>query len=480
MMTLVIRSVLVSGVVLALCSGCGRSLPQGSIIFTQVPAEELAPADDDPIARLFPARSRIVALKPGSEVKILTEDFFAARAPEVSYDGRRLLFSGKRRQGDAWQIWEMKIGGGPARRITTGIENCTDPAYLAGDQIIFSAKAAPYPGYGGGDHNFSLYTCNHDGSNLQPITFHPAAELSPTLLRDGRVLFTRLSPGEAPPRIMSGRSDGTDVELFHSGRRGSSWIGRGHEIPLGELVFAEGIPGEGGRGRLVTVSTAQPLHSRVEITNHLEGSFHSAYPAEDHSLLVAYRPTTSAPYALYEFDTEGKAIGRQVWGAPEYHALEPVLVRPRPVPKGIVSRVDVQQSNGWLYCQNARLNDPAAAEINPDAGQAVTLEVRTTEKVLGSVPLEDDGSFFLELPGDTPLQFTTRDESGRVVVGPSDWIWVRPFERRGCVGCHEDRELAPENRAPLAITRPAVPLPASTVMANSEHPAASGGTVHEK
>ncbi len=476
----VARSVLVSGVVLALCSGCDRSLPQGSIIFTQVPAEELAPASDDPIARLFPARSRIVALKPGSEVKILTEDFLSARAPEVSYDGRRLIFSGKRRQGDAWQIWEMKIGGGPARRITSGIEDCTDPVYLAGDHIIFSAKAAPYPGYGGGDHNFSLYTCDHDGSNLQPVTFHPAAELSPTLLCDGRVLFTRLSPGEAPPRIMSGRSDGTDVELFHPGIRGSSWIGRGHEIPSGAVVFAEGIPGQGGRGRLVTVSTAQPLHSKVELTNQLKGSFHSAYPAEDHSLLVAYQPAPTTPYALYEFDTEGKAIGRQIWGAPEFHALEPVGVRPRPVPKGIVSRVNLQQSTGWLYCQNARLNDPAATGMNPDAGQAVTVEVRTTEKVLGSVPLEDDGSFFLELPGDTPLQFITRDERGRVVTGPSDWIWVRPFERRGCVGCHEDRELAPENRVPLAITRAAVPLSAPTVMASSEHPAALEGQVHEK
>lgn len=476
---IVVRSLVTPGLALLLWTGCGRALPQGAIIFTQVPVDEFAQFEDDPIARLFPSRSRIVALKPGSDIKILTEDFYSARAPEVSYDGRRLLFSGQRRAGDPWQIWVMKIGSGRALQVTTGLVDCTDPAYLAGNHIIYSAKADPYQGYEGGEDNFALYTCNPDGSNLQPVTFHPAAELSPALLHDGRMLYTNLSEGEAPPRIMSGRPDGTDVELFHPGSQGSSWIGRGRETSAGEVVFAEDTPERSGHGRLVSVSMAQPLHSRIELTNHLEGSFHSAFPVGSHSLLVAYRPADNEPYALYEFDTETKALGKQIWRDPAYHTLEPVLVQPRPVPKGIISRVNVQKSTGWYYCQNARFINPGATRIHPGAGKAVAVEIRTIAKILGVVPLEIDGSFHLELPGDTPLQFTTLDGKGRIVVGPSDWIWIRPFEHRGCVGCHEDREQAPYNRVPLAITKPAVTLPAPSAMANAGQPAAAEGSSHE-
>lgn len=476
---MVVRWLAPSGLALLLWTGCGGTLPQGTIIFTQVPVGEFAQFEDDPIARLFPSHSRIVALQPGSDIKILTGDFYSARAPEVSYDGRRLLFSGQRSAGDPWQLWEMKIAGSRARQITTGLANCTDPAYLAGDYIIYSAKAEPYQGYEGGEINFALYTCNPDGSNLQPVTFHPAAELSPTLLHDGRMLFTSLLPGTVPLRIMSGRSDGTDVELFHPGSRGSSWIGRGRETSTGEVVFAEGTPGRNGRGRLVSISMAQPLHSRIELTSHLEGSFHSAFPVGRHRLLVAYRPADGEPYSLHEFDTEARAIGKQIWGDPEYHALEPVGVHPRPVPKGIISRVNVQKSTGWYYCQDARLNDPGATRIHPGAGKAVTVKIRTITKILGTVPLEDDGSFHLELPSDTPLQFTTLDEKGRTVIGPSDWIWIRPFERRGCVGCHEDREWAPYNRVPLAITKPAITLPAPSALVSSGQPVAAGESSHE-
>ncbi len=92
-----------------------------------------------------------------------------------------------------------------------------------------------------------------------------------------------------------------------------------------------------------------------------------------------------------------------------------------------------------------------------DTGAAV-LRVRSTAGELGEVPLAVDGSFHVELPANTPLQLETRDGDGRLVRGPSAWIWVRPGELRGCVGCHESRVLAPENRLPVAAARPAVPL----------------------
>jgi hypothetical protein len=79
--------------------------------------------------------------------------------------------------------------------------------------------------------------------------------------------------------------------------------------------------------------------------------------------------------------------------------------------------------------------------------------------LLGETALEADGSFHVEFAANTPVRLATVDPRGRVVHGPSDWIWVRPNEKRGCIGCHEDRELAPSNRVPLATEKPAVRIP---------------------
>jgi hypothetical protein len=42
-------------------------------------------------------------------------------------------------------------------------------------------------------------------------------------------------------------------------------------------------------------------------------------------------------------------------------------------------------------------------------------------------------------------------------------MWLRPNERRGCVGCHEDHELVPDNRVPLSVKKPPVKIPVHVV-----------------
>ncbi len=77
----------------------------------------------------------------------------------------------------------------------------------------------------------------------------------------------------------------------------------------------------------------------------------------------------------------------------------------------------------------------------------------------GVVEVEEDGSFQLKVMADTPFRIRTLDENGNVVGGPCSWLWLRPNERRGCIGCHEDPELAPENKVSLAIRKSPVIIP---------------------
>jgi len=87
-------------------------------------------------------------------------------------------------------------------------------------------------------------------------------------------------------------------------------------------------------------------------------------------------------------------------------------------------------------------------------------------RVLAEVAVEDDGSFNIAVPADTPIQLQLLDGNG-LALRSCAWIWARNHESRGCIGCHEDGELTPEDRfakalatgsvivAPGAVRRPA-------------------------
>jgi len=75
------------------------------------------------------------------------------------------------------------------------------------------------------------------------------------------------------------------------------------------------------------------------------------------------------------------------------------------------------------------------------------------ENDLGEAPVEQDGSFYIAVPADRPVRFELLNGEGKVVRQQQSWIWARPGEEHGCVGCHEDRAVAPENSWPMALRR---------------------------
>jgi len=83
---------------------------------------------------------------------------------------------------------------------------------------------------------------------------------------------------------------------------------------------------------------------------------------------------------------------------------------------------------------------------------------RWSQRTLGEVPLEHDGSFHIEVPAGVPLRFELLDERGATVARQDSWAWVMPREWRGCIGCHEDREMVAPNVLADAFVKPAVRL----------------------
>lgn len=423
----------------------------GVLLFTEIPAPP-GEATHAAIDWRYPERSRIVALDtqtPERPPVVLTEDFQAARAPEVSFDGRRILFAGKKDTDAAWQIWEMAVDGSGLRQITDGLAGCTDPAYLPHDGIVFSARLSET------DARHVLFTVNRDGTDAQRITFHPESDVRPTLLQDGRLIAASGAQDTGATSLLGMRYDGTKAELLYRNDQGSRLTGKAWETADRRIVFVESMDDEVVGGALVAVSLSRPLHSRVDLAPDAAGAFHSALPGPPEQFMVSYRTDDASPFALYVFRPTEQQVGRRVYGEAAYHAVEPVWAAARPEPMGFVSIVDAQAEAGWLYGLDANHSTLLPADATR---RGARLRVQGIDGLLGEVPLAADGSFYLEVPPDTPLRFETVDAAGEPVLGPSAWIWVRPNEQRGCIGCHEDREQVPDNRVPLAITRPPVSL----------------------
>ncbi len=97
--------------------------------------------------------------------------------------------------------------------------------------------------------------------------------------------------------------------------------------------------------------------------------------------------------------------------------------------------------------------------------------MRGQPKLLGTAPVERDGSFFVHVPTEQPLQIELLDGAGKTLKREAGWFWMRRGEQRACVGCHAGPETAPENAVPMILLKSTTP--ADMTGANAQN--ASGG-----
>ena len=405
-------------------------------------------------------QSQIVALdhsKPEEPFKVLTVGYYSARSPQISFDGKFMLFTAQQKQNETWQIWEMDLGNFKARMVTSSRENCTDPAYLPGGRMVFSKAEVNDPLKAGN----SLYTCNPDGSDIRRITFNPHTYFAPVVLKDGRVLTIsrQLYPRVGDPMFMILRPDGTKAELFYKGSEKSELLSGVCETTSGKIIFVENEKGDPQRGNLISINYNRPLHSRENLSTEIQGDFRSVFAQSSGKLLASYRKSESDRYALYEFDPENNLPGKAIYISSEYDILEAVDVAKHDRPRKLPSEVDMGVKTGQLLCQDITISAKDPGGSNPLSDKASRIEVMGIDSTLGVVQVEEDGSFYLKILADKPFQIRKIDQNGKVLNDPCGWIWLRPNERRGCVGCHEDQEQVPANIIPKSVKKLPVIIP---------------------
>lgn len=421
---------------------CSKQLQyEGKVVFTQIPVQAVSNDQLKNYDFRYASGMKIAMAEMDESlenIEILTADFHSARAPQVSFVGKSLIFSGQKSSDDIWQIWHLDMEENVLTQLTHSNQNCTDPLWLPDGRIAFSKQIE---GEGALIYH-ALFTSYPDGSNEQRITFQPHEDVSANMLNDGRLLVSskQIYPEEGTLKYLAIHPDGTKAELFYQTTKDIKYISKAWETMDRKVVFAES-------GNLISIDFNRPLNSREIISEANQGFFISVFPMDGQQMLASTIKPTERSVGLAVIDVSNPKTHLLYFNNSEYHAVEAVLVIQRLVPKKLPSTVNMERNSGYFVCMDVNRSD-----INIE-GSASKIQVLGIDKILGETKVEEDGSFYLEIGADQAIRFQALNETGELVNEPSSWMWVRPNERRGCVGCHEDREMVPENVVPLAIEK---------------------------
>lgn len=431
------------GLVLALVmlvSACGDKLAfEGKVVFTQVPNSTVKAERLNTIENKYAPALKIAMADMSNKlenIEVLSTYFFSARSPEISYDGTMMVFSGQKNDGDTWQIWKMDLATKEVIQVTDSRTNCTDPTWLPKGGFVFSKmmtgeKALKF---------HALFTIGEDGCCEQRITFQPHHDINTNILNDGRLIFAsrQLHPEEGQFKYLALRPDGTKAEVFHLANSENGFLGKPAEDGNGRVLFGEAQI-------LNAVNFNRPL--KTIQSGLIQGMINSIFSMDDKNLLISIRKPNELTYGLAVINGENLQQEKFYYNDSEYHLTEAIRVKSRKVPPKLPTRVNPELNSGYVMSMNSD-----ASDIMAD-GKTAKIRVLGMSNVLGEAPVAEDGSFYLELEADRPFRFQTLDENDEVLRGPSSWMWVRPNERRACVGCHQDREISPDNIVPKAVEK---------------------------
>ena len=196
-------------------------------------------------------------------------------------------------------------------------------------------------------------------------------------------------------------------------------------------------------------------------------SFKSPWPLSETTFLASYsydrltgEPGGNTPnqYGIYLCDADG---GRElVYRDPRISSLWARPLAPRTLPPLAHSSIDdalAKRGVGTFALGQVTEAWPVAFPTNRPVTALRIFHVinKTTpnidspkvgaglgsvgREVLGTVPVEADGSAYFEVPARMPVYFQALDREGHAVQTMRSLVYLQPGERESCLGCHEDR-----------------------------------------
>jgi hypothetical protein len=432
----IVASILALASIAVFAGSAPHSAPkEPSLIYTSTKRYELSAWLTD--GERYPDGAQIFRQR-GTARSHLIGGFAATADPDVSFDARRVLFSGKQHRGDHWAIWELTLASGEVRRVTPKTDDdYLRPFYLPEERLVYARRY---------DHHLIIEAAALTGGESLQLTYGPGNFLPSDVLHDGRVLFEALYPSGrgSHAELYTVYPDGSGVESYRCDHKNSRQLGR--ELASGDIVFAE----EHGLARF----TSALAH---EVTIPVPAGEYAGDVAEapDGDWLIAWRQNATAHFTINRFKPGTRAL-RSILSEAGEDVVQPVFLQPRAVPKRFPSALH-DWTVGNLLCLNAYTSKYAFREGSIASVRVYTRDHFGKAQLLGSAPVETDGSFYVQVPGDQPLQFELLDGSGNTLKREANWFWMRSGEQRVCVGCHAGPETAPENAEPAVLLKSTTP-----------------------
>ena len=399
------------------------------------------------------------------ETTVLVDDpAGSVRDPKVHYDGKTILFSYRKGGQSHFHLYEIQSDGSGLTQLTEGPFNDIEPTYLPDGGIMFCSDRCRRYVNCWRTPVAVLHRCDGDGGNIRMISSNVEHDNTPWVLPDGRVLYMRWEYVD--------RNQGTFHHLWTTNPDGTAqMVYYGNQRPGYVMIDAKPVP---GTNRVVAVFS--PGHGRSEHSGYItvvdpnlgpddpagtkrlcsDGGLRDPYPVSSSKFLVAKGPD------VYLLSDDGKLSLLCRLDMPALALHEPRPLAPRPRERVIPSRVDSRESTGTLVLADIaygrRMQGVEPGEIDKllvletlpkpvnfsggmwpiSAGGTFTLS-----RVLGTVPVEKDGSAHMELPAMRSLFFVALDRDGRAVKRMRSFVTVQPGETTSCVGCHENRTDTP-------------------------------------
>jgi hypothetical protein len=434
-----------------------RQLPLADVIVTSAPVYlPLAPfgivhkpagQPRTQTAERFPKGAQLELIHAG-KAEPLVKSFAATADAQVSFDGKCVLFAGKENATAPWQIWELTLSDRSVRKVVSAPSDLVRPFYLPYGRLVYARRGAQgffletaaLPDYKGTGSNIPV-------SQVVRVTFLPVSTLPAGVLADGRILFEAAYPlgTGTSPELYLVYSDGSGVESYRCDHGAARWGGT--QFSSGDVVFTHGSS--------LARFTSPLAHEERVNAPHAEYAGSPAETAEG-EWLVSARTAPGAHFALTLWKPGTPAL-QTVLASASADLVEPVVVAEHVRPKQHPTAL-----HPWSYANLLALDARESREGNlkttPKSVRLETLDAAGHIVITGTAPVEPDGSFFVQVPGDKPIRFSLLDEKGSVVRQEHGWFWIRAGEQRYCVGCHAGPERASENTVPAVLLRSTIPV----------------------
>jgi hypothetical protein len=338
---------------------------------------------------------------PRLEIKTLLEDPHGViRDPDVSFDGRRLLFAWKKSDRlDDYHLYEMDVASGSIRQLTFGLGVADyEGIYLPDGNLLFNSTRCVQIVDCWWTEVSNLYTCDGDGRAIRRLSFDQVHTNYPQLLDDGRVVYTRWEYNDRgqifPQPLFQMNPDGTNQTEFYGnnsffptsilharGLPGSHAVvavaSGHHSSQAGKLVIIDPARGRQEAAGVQLIAPERPTPAvKVDSYGQDGDQFMYPYALSDREFLVSYVPERrknagdhfGGRYAIYWIDRDGHrellANNRDISccqalplapradaaaGAQGDAAATDSAVRPRMVPRLRPSLVDPRKDHGVFY-----------------------------------------------------------------------------------------------------------------------------------